>query len=458
MLIMSYQNSAAYFADAGLGTPTTGSSRPYTPINGPLELPSYELSTPNGELDLSIEVDGDTTNGQNEENHAGPSTTPAQLGKSLLPRLPHSNSSFDLRSSAITPGKTPNVRKTSDGPLGLGRIPQSAVTQALALHAVSPSDSPTAGKRPPSRNRAHSPSPAPESANLRSPFLGTEPPYSPNGPSDDRHGPVPRKISSSGSAASTRVIDGLQTDLLNARGHNEKLKQEIRANQRLIGSLTRQNEDLKETKERMKVECEGLNNVISRKERLLQEVLERARTAESSLAQHLSTRKALEQSTKKSLQQMSAQLADAQAAQAKAESESHSLKDSVKSLKGVWARELKAAREEIRKAEEKGRKDLEDARQSHVQLVQLVESQASDRASIHQLVKVTMESSATIKSSLESRITELKAQANQSEEAASKAQATAAELAAELGHLRRLMREPRRTSLEDAAQALEADR
>jgi hypothetical protein len=71
MLIMSYQNSAAYFADAGLGTPTTGSSRPYTPINGPLELPSYELSTPNGELDLSIEVDGDTTNGQNEENHAG---------------------------------------------------------------------------------------------------------------------------------------------------------------------------------------------------------------------------------------------------------------------------------------------------------------------------------------------------------------------------------------------------
>jgi hypothetical protein len=37
-----------------------------------------------------------------------------------------------------------------------------------------------------------------------------------------------------------------------------------------------------------------------------------------------------------------------------------------------------------------------------------------------------MESSATIKSSLESRITELKAQANQSEEAASKAQATAA--------------------------------
>lgn len=34
--------------------------------------------------------------------------------------------------------------------------------------------------------------------------------------------------------------------------------------------LTRQTEDQKETRERMRVECEGLNNVITRKERLLQ--------------------------------------------------------------------------------------------------------------------------------------------------------------------------------------------
>jgi len=38
--------------------------------------------------------------------------------------------------------------------------------------------------------------------------------------------------------------------------------------------MTRQNEDLKETKERMRVECEGLNNVIARKERLLQGVFD----------------------------------------------------------------------------------------------------------------------------------------------------------------------------------------
>lgn len=34
--------------------------------------------------------------------------------------------------------------------------------------------------------------------------------------------------------------------------------------------LTRQSEDLKETRERMRIECESQNNVIARKERLLQ--------------------------------------------------------------------------------------------------------------------------------------------------------------------------------------------
>lgn len=38
----------------------------------------------------------------------------------------------------------------------------------------------------------------------------------------------------------------------------------------LMLQLTRQTEDLKETRERMRIECEGLNNVVARKERLLQ--------------------------------------------------------------------------------------------------------------------------------------------------------------------------------------------
>jgi hypothetical protein len=157
------------------------------------------------------------------------------------------------------------------------------------------------------------------------------------------------------------------------------------------------------------MECEGLNNVIARKERLLQgkiaeasehwssaeraaEVLERARTAESSLATHVANKKALEQSTKKSLQQMTSQLADAQAAQLKADREASSLRDGVKSLRDAWTRELKAVRDEVKQAEEKGRDDTAAAvsrgrsgmgcadesaqRQSHLELVRLVEAQA----------------------------------------------------------------------------------
>lgn len=42
--------------------------------------------------------------------------------------------------------------------------------------------------------------------------------------------------------------------------------------QRTVASLTRQTEDLKEARERLRLENEGLNNVVARKERLLQEV------------------------------------------------------------------------------------------------------------------------------------------------------------------------------------------
>jgi hypothetical protein len=41
---------------------------------------------------------------------------------------------------------------------------------------------------------------------------------------------------------------------------------------RRIFQLTRQTEDLKEGRDRLRLENEGLNNVVARKERLLQEV------------------------------------------------------------------------------------------------------------------------------------------------------------------------------------------
>ena len=91
------------------------------------------------------------------------------------------------------------------------------------------------------------------------------------------------------------------------------------------------------------------------------EVRERARAAESSVSTHESTRKALELSTKKSLAQMSAQLSESQNNQARAEREAENLREGVRSLKEVWAREMMAVREEWKRGEERGRREREEA-------------------------------------------------------------------------------------------------
>ncbi len=91
------------------------------------------------------------------------------------------------------------------------------------------------------------------------------------------------------------------------------------------------------------------------------EVLERARTAESSLLIHTKTHKSLEASTKKSLSAMSVQLIEAQTSQARAEREAGSLRESVRSLRDVWGREVRGVREEWRRGEERGRREREDA-------------------------------------------------------------------------------------------------
>ena len=70
----------------------------------------------------------------------------------------------------------------------------------------------------------------------------------------------------------TKVLADLQTGVINARNALENTKAQLRLSQRSVAQLTRQTEDLKEVRERLRLENEGLNNVVSRKERLLQQV------------------------------------------------------------------------------------------------------------------------------------------------------------------------------------------
>ena len=272
-LAASHQRIVALTADMSLDSSTSTSPQPFTPTKDYANLPVTDGMTPmsdvsgieeEGSSDVNIVVDGHNggspRQGQCETASCSTFTQlilalspPAvQPSKSMIPRLPHSNSSYDLRSSAITPAKSPPVtgQKPGDRPLGLSRkftlisgpakplgIPQSAVAQALALHTSTPNGSPQVIRHSASQTRStSSPTPSPDHTLLRSPYLGPDSPYTPSHQADGRLSPGPRRVSG-GSAASTRVIDGLQTELINSKGHNEKLKQEIRSNQRLIGSV-----------------------------------------------------------------------------------------------------------------------------------------------------------------------------------------------------------------------------
>ena len=143
-----------------------------------------------------------------------------------LKRLPKSNSNYDLRTAAATPRDQRGISRESLCPLMslshllmemvlmLTEIPRAAVQNAVSLH----------------------PSPKVPSP-LTSPMIDS-PGSNGNGQfSPSLHPSGLRKVSSSASAASTRVIDGLQTELLNTKGHLERVKQEVRGCQRHIGSV-----------------------------------------------------------------------------------------------------------------------------------------------------------------------------------------------------------------------------
>lgn len=97
-------------------------------------------------------------------------------------------------------------------------IPQSKVRHAIALQSMTTESSPQ-------KHRSVS-SPSPGGDTLRSPLLGP--------PSPGRHSPTPRGM---GSAASTRVIDSLQTDLAHMRMQVEKVRQDFKSSQRVVESV-----------------------------------------------------------------------------------------------------------------------------------------------------------------------------------------------------------------------------
>lgn len=220
--------------------------------------------------------------GRESENGTAATSESASTGLGSTSLLPPPRSTSPAGSeSASVPSLTPN---------GLPR----------------PSTSSFASTSSPARPRSPLPSGNPSS----NPFFGA------SRYSRDRVS----QSAASAQSGSGKVISGLQSDLLQARAALESTRGQLRLSQRAVEHLGRQTgafrgrtfsrwcsvgstacdsedaegltpaglprpvEDLRETKDRLSSEIDGLSRQLARKERLQEEALTRARAAESSLS------------------------------------------------------------------------------------------------------------------------------------------------------------------------------
>jgi len=177
-----------------------------------------------------------------------------------------------------------------------------------------------------------------------------------------------------GAGNTSRVLADLQAGVANTRAALENTKAQLRGAQRTVASLTRQNEELKDGRERLRVENEGLNTVVSRKERLLQEVLERARRAESEASNLKAQLKNETTTSKKTMREMEIALAEATALSQKSEREYLTLKDAVKSLQDGWRADVERLQEEIKGKEAAWKKEIEQVNLKYNTYVKLQKS------------------------------------------------------------------------------------
>jgi hypothetical protein len=162
------------------------------------------------------------------------------------------------------------------------------------------------------------------------------------------------KSAASAQSGSGKVISGLQSDLLQARSALESTRGQLRLSQRAVEHLGRQTgeccecgsepersicspcagrwctEDLRETKERLSSEIQGLNRQLARKERLQDEALARARAAEASLATAQKELTDLKATVKSRMKELEEGAKRAEEAKVKTEREYTALRDGLR--------------------------------------------------------------------------------------------------------------------------------
>ncbi|KAJ6514977.1 hypothetical protein C8R47DRAFT_1089301 [Mycena vitilis] len=242
----------------------------------------------------------------------------------------------------------------------------------------------------------------------------------------------------------TKVLADLQTGVSNARTALENTKAQLRLSQRSVAQLTRQTEDLKEGRERLRLENEGLNNVVARKERLLQEVLERARKAEAEATALKTTLKSETGTSKKALREMEAALAESTALSQKSEREYITLRESLKGLVEGFKRDGERLREEMTRREEKWRGEAEGVGRKYRLLLEEIQGAGEGRKEVQAAREADEKAAREVERGWQEEIKRLKEEVSRSSKESQEAGDTARQLSAELARLRRLMQGVRR--------------
>lgn len=248
------------------------------------------------------------------------------------------------------------------------------------------------------------------------------------------------------------MLADLQAGVLNAKNALENTKAQLRVSQRQVSQLTRQTEDLKEVRERLRLENEGLNNVVARKERLLQEVLDRARKAEAEVITLKSQLKNETTSSKKTIRDMESSLTECTARTQKAEREYTTLRDSMKDLVRSFETDASNLREEVKQREDKLKTDAEEMGKKYKMLLEQVQKERESgglgeiKWLLHENKRLTEQMETVLKEEMVSLRGEVDRHAQESDEAIQTAKA----LSAELTRLRRLMRQAGATAAAEA--------
>ncbi|KAI5479199.1 hypothetical protein MNV49_004060 [Pseudohyphozyma bogoriensis] len=346
------------------------------------------------------------------------------------PTLAPPPSSLARRASSSNPSDLSNGdRATSPLP---GAV---SLTRALLPDADTPSSPPLDA----STGDRLSASTGSSRANGASTRIADQNPFFGSGNSRERM----KNSAASANSGSGKVISGLQSELISVKSTLDAVRSQLRLSQKAVEHLTKQNDDLKESKERFNSETDGLAKMLSRKERLHDELQTRATVAESSLASLQQNHQELATTSEARIAELEQKCEEAEGSKAKAESEYESLRGGMKSMADGWRADLDWLKADLVKVEAKHQRELDDLKLKHAALTKLFKAKEAEHTDVKTALASAAAAQRSIVAKYETTVAELRTRLDAAEKSGEveKALATAETLNGEFVRLRRMMRD-----------------